>query len=95
MSLHAPLGYVIPDETARVARAAVPNGNPSMCVRDALGPIAPNAECADHFPRDGAPAKAPAQLALITVMPVAEGLADHQAADAVRSNALTPASTPR
>jgi len=59
MSLHAPLGYVIPDETARGARAAVPDGNPAMRVRDALGPIAPNAECADRFPRDGAPAKSP------------------------------------
>jgi len=55
-----------------------------MRMRDALGLISPNAECADRFPRDGAPAKAPAQLALITVMPVAEGLADRQAADAVR-----------
>ena len=39
MSLQAPLGYVIPDETVRVARAAFPKGNPYMRVRDALGPI--------------------------------------------------------
>ncbi len=62
MSLPAPLGSVIPDEPARVARAAVPNGNPAMRVRDVPGPIAPNAECADRFPRDGAPAKAPLRL---------------------------------
>ena len=84
MSLHAPLGSVIPDEPARVARAAVPNGNPAMRVRGVLGPIYSNAEGADRFPRDGAPAKAPAPLALITVMQVAEGRADRQAADAVR-----------
>ena len=39
MSLHAPLGSVIPGEPARVARAVVPNGNPVMRVRAALGPI--------------------------------------------------------
>lgn len=84
MSLHAPLGYVIPVETVRVARAAFPKGNPYMRVRDALGPIYTNPEFADLFPKDGAPAEAPAQLALITVMQFAEGLADRQAADAVR-----------
>ena len=84
MSLQAPLGYVIPDETVRVARAAFPKGNPYMRVRDALGPIYTNPEFADLFPKDGAPAEAPAQLALITVMQFAEGLADRQAADAVR-----------
>jgi len=84
MSLQAPLGYVIPDETVRVARAAFPKGNPYMRVRDALGPIYTNPEFADLFPKDGAPAEAPAQLALISVMQFAEGLADPQAAEAVR-----------
>lgn len=84
MSLDAPLGYVIPDETARVARAAFPKGNRYILMRDALGPIFTNPEFADLFPKDGAPAEAPAQLALITVMQFAEGLADRQAADAVR-----------
>jgi transposase len=85
MSLHAPLGYFIPDETARVARAAFPKGNPSMRMHDALGPLFINAEFKDLFPTTGTPALAPAQLALITVMQFAEGLSDRQAADAVRA----------
>lgn len=84
MSLNAPLWYIIPEETARVARAAFPKGNPYMLIRDTLGPIYTNPEFADLFPKDGAPAQAPAQLALITVMQFAEGLSDRQTADAVR-----------
>src|SRR5829696_3667260 len=85
MSLDAPLAYIIPDETARVARAAFPKGNPYMRVRDTLGPIYTNPDFADLFPKHAAPAEAPAQLALVTVMQFAEGLADRQAADAVRA----------
>ncbi len=85
MSLRAPVGYCIPDETARVAHAAFPKGNPYMRMRDTLGPIYINPEFAHLFPKTGQPAEAPAQLALITVMQFAEGLSDSQAADAVRS----------
>jgi transposase len=85
MSLHAPLFYVVPEQTALVARAAFPKGNPAMRVRDALGPIYTNPEFAALFPNDGRPATAPAQLALITILQFAEGLSDEQAADAVRS----------
>ena len=45
-ALYAPLAYSIPDETARVARAAFPKGNPYLRVRDALGPIYTNPEFA-------------------------------------------------
>ncbi|MBP1466265.1 IS1182 family transposase [Candidatus Chloroploca sp. M-50] len=85
MSLHAPLFSCIPNETARVAHAAFPKGNPSMRMRDTLGPISANRDVADLFPRDGAPAQAPAHLALISVMQFAENLSDRQAADAVRA----------
>jgi transposase len=85
MSLNAPLFNLIPDETARVARAAFPKGNPYMRMRDALGPIYTNPDFADLFPKAGAPAQAPAHLALITVMQFAENLSDRQAADAVRA----------
>ena len=85
MSLRAPVAYVIPDETARVAQAAFPKGNPYLRMRDTLGPIYTNPEFAALFPKDGQPAEAPAQLALVTIMQFAEGLSDHQAADAVRS----------
>jgi len=85
MSLRAPLVYCIPDETARVARAAFPNGNPYLRMRDALGPIYSNPEFAALYPTTGQPAEAPAQLALVTIMQFAEGLSDRQAADAVRA----------
>jgi transposase len=58
MSLHAPLFYAIPEQTAEVARAAFPKGNPYMRMRDALGPIYPNPEFAPLFSKEGQPAEA-------------------------------------
>jgi len=84
MSLRAPLFSLIPEETVRVAQAAFPNGNVYMRMRDELGLIYDNALFADLFPHDGQPAQSPAQLALVTIMQFAEGLADRPAADAVR-----------
>ena len=84
MSLRAPLVYCLPEDTARVARAAFPKGNTYMHVFDALGPIDTNPQFADLFPKAGQPAIAPAQLALATIFQLAEGLSDRQAADAVR-----------
>jgi transposase len=85
MSLRAPIVYCIPEETARVAHAAFPKGNPYLRMRDTLGPIYINPEFAALFPNNGQPAEAPAHLALVTVMQFAEGLSDRQAADAVRA----------
>jgi len=85
MSMHAPLCYAIPEQTAQIAHAAFPKGNPYMRMRDALGPIYTNPEFASLFSTQGQPALAPAHLALITIMQFAEGLADEQAADAVRA----------
>jgi len=84
MSLHAPLFYVIPEQTEQIAQAAFPKGNPYMAMRDAMGPIYTNPDFAHLFPKDGQPAEAPANLALATVMQFAEGLSDEQAATAVR-----------
>ncbi len=85
MSLRAPLMYCIPDETARVARAAFPKGNPYMRMYDELGPIYSNPLFAHLFPNNGQPAQDPARLALVLIMAFGEGLSDRQAADAVRS----------
>src|SRR5512133_3815576 len=85
MSLHPPPDDVIPEQTIQVARAAFPKGNSYMRMRDALGLISMNPPCAPLFSHTGRPAEAPAQLALITMMPCAEGLSDAQAADAVRA----------
>jgi Sulfatase len=76
---------VIPAQTIEVARAAFPKGNPSIRMRDALGPIDTNPAFAALVSHTCRSAEAPAQLALITVMPCAEGLSDVQAADAVRA----------
>jgi transposase len=85
MSLHPqPLGSV-PEETARVAQAAFPRGHPSMRMRDEFGPIFTDTAFAPLFATRGRPAEAPWRLALVTLMPYAEGLSDRQAAQAVRS----------
>jgi len=74
----------VPEETARVARAAYPKGNPYMQMRDELGTIYEDEQFADLFPERGQPAESPWRLGLVTVMQFAEGLTDRQAADAVR-----------
>ena len=84
MSLNAPLGYAVPEETARVAQAAFPKGTRYMKMRDVFGPIYSNAAFAHLFPRHGQPAEDPARLALVLIMQFADGLSDEQAADAVR-----------
>jgi transposase len=85
VSLHPePIGPV-PEETARVARAAFAKGNPYLSLRDELGLFYTDAQFADLFPTRGQPAEAPWRLALIVVLQFAENLTDRQAADAVRS----------
>ena len=74
----------IPEETARVARAANPKGNVYMSMRDELGSIYQDQMFAALFPRRGQPAEAPWRLALATVMQYMEGLSDRQTAEAVR-----------
>jgi transposase len=81
MSLRAPVIYCLPEDTARVARAAFPKGNAYLRVFDALGPIYTNPQFANLFPTAGQPAVAPAQLALATIFQFAEGLSDRQAVD--------------
>lgn len=80
----APIGPV-PDETARVARAAFPKGSRYLQMRDALGAIFADADFAALYPTRGRPVEAPWRLALVTVMQFAEGLSDRQAAEAVRA----------
>lgn len=79
-----PIGPV-PDDTARVARAAFPKGNVYMQMRDVLGAIYNDTLFLPLFAIRGRPAEPPWRLALITVMQFAEGLSDRQAAEAVRA----------
>ena len=84
MSLRpSPIGPV-PEETARVARAAFPRGSAWMRLRDELGPMYDDAAFAALFSQRGRPAEAPWRLALVSVMQFAERLSDRKAADAVR-----------
>ena len=84
MSLKPQAVCPVPQETARVARAAYPKGNLYMQMRDVLGSIYTDEDFVDLFPKEGQPAEAPWRLALITVLQFLENLSDRQAADAVR-----------
>lgn len=84
MSLLPQIVYEIPEETARVARAAFPKSNPYLRLADHLGVIYQDGDFAALFPFTGQPALAPVRLALTTILQFAEGLSDRQAADAVR-----------
>ena len=85
MCLHPRSVDPVPEETARVAKAAFPKGTTYMTMRDELGAIFDEEDFAHLFPRRGQPAMAPWRLALVTIMQFAEGLSDRQTADAVRA----------
>jgi transposase len=74
----------IPEDTARVARAAFPTGNPYMRMRDDLGVFYRDEVFAALFAVRGQPAASPWRVALVLVLQYAEGLSDEQAATAVR-----------
>ncbi len=84
MSLQPSPIAAVPEETARVARAAFPKGNRYLEIRDVLGTIYTDEMFADLFSHRGQPTEAPWRLALVTVFQFLEGLSDRQAADAVR-----------
>jgi transposase len=85
MSLHPHVIAPVPEETARVARAAFPKGHPYLTFRDALGTVFQDEDFATVFPMNGQPGLPPWRLALVTIMQFRENLADRQAAEAVRA----------
>jgi transposase len=85
MSMHPHPIPEIPEETVRVAREILPQGNVYMQMRDEFGFFYRDEDFRDLFPACGQPAEAPWFLALVTLMQFAEGLTDRQAADAVRT----------
>jgi transposase len=85
MSLHPHIITPVPEDTARVARAAFPKGHPYLTCRDALGTIFQDEDFAALFPAWGQPGLPPWRLALVTLMQFRENLADRQAAEAVRA----------
>jgi hypothetical protein len=67
MSLQPQTWYLVPEETARVARAAFPKGNPYLRMYEELGVIYTDQQFAALFPQRGQPATSPVRLALATM----------------------------
>jgi transposase len=85
MSLKPHVIQPVPEETARVARAAFPHGSPYLTFRDALGTIFQDEDFAALFPASGQPGLPAWRLALVTILQFREQLSDRQAAEAVRA----------
>ncbi|MFJ8543964.1 IS1182 family transposase [Streptomyces sp. NPDC093586] len=85
MSLRPVAPREVPEETARVAKAAFPKGSLAIRVRDELGPLFTDDQFTDLFPSRGKPAWSPGRLAVVLVLQFVEGLTDRQAAEAVRA----------
>jgi hypothetical protein len=66
----------VPEETARIARAAYPKGNSYVQLRDTFGSIYQDEQFAELYPQRGQPAEAPWRLALVSVLQFREGLSD-------------------
>jgi len=85
MSLQPKPSYIVPEETARITRAAFHQGNLCTRIYDALGTIFQDIDFAALFPPQGQPAEVPVRLALATILQFLEGISDRAAANAVRS----------
>ncbi len=85
MSLHPQSEYVVPAETAKVARAIFPKGNLGITMADRLSSFLCDQDFSALFSSQGQPGASPLRLALVTILQYIEGLTDRQAADAVRS----------
>ena len=83
MSMHPQPVGTVPQDTARVAKAAFPKGNLNTHMRDVLGTIYDDEDFSELFEVRGRPAIAPWRLALVTLMQFSEGLSDRQAAEAL------------
>ena len=73
----------IPEDTVRIATAAIPKGNKYLQLRTFLGTIFRDEQFAALFSTRGQPAETPWRLALVTIMQFAECLSDRAAAEAV------------
>ena len=85
MSLQLQTVPPVPEETARIARAAFPKGNFYLQLRDEIGVLLQDTDFSKLFPTRGQPAYAPWRLALITIFQFIGNLSDRSASDAVRT----------
>jgi transposase len=74
----------VPPDTARVARAAFPQGSRYLRVADELETRLTDATCRARFPPHGPPARPPWPLARVTMLQCAAGRSDRQAVPAGR-----------
>lgn len=85
MSLIAEPIMEIPEETVRVAQAALPKGNIYLRMREQLGTFYTDDQFKPLFSRVGQPGYSPWRLGLVLIMQFLEDLSDRQAAEAVRT----------
>lgn len=75
----------VPEETARIARAAFPHSNIYILLREEIGILFADEDFARLFSIRGQPAETPWRLAMVTLFQFIESLSDRQAAESVRS----------
>ena len=85
MSLQPTSIESVPEETARVAKAALASGHPYLTLRDELGTVCQDEDFTALFPACCQPGLPPWRHALVTMMQFRENLSDRQAAEAVRA----------
>src|SRR5512144_115281 len=85
MALKPDLIQPVPEQTARIARAAFRRGNPLLTLRDELGTVFSDEDFTDLFSKLGQPGLPPWRLAPVTLLQFRENLADRPAAEAVRA----------
>ena len=86
MSLQPQAFPPLPVETAQLAqRIFRRRGNLYLTIGDQIGPLFADADFADLYAADGAPAVSPNLLALVVIFQRQEDLADQAMADAVRA----------
>ena len=68
MSLQLRSSYTVPEETARVTRAAFPKGKAYLRLHEELGALYTDEMCSRLFPSQGQPAESPARSAFGVVV---------------------------
>jgi transposase len=74
----------VPEETARIVQAVLPERHPYRILREKLGILYRDEAFADLYRWHGPAAESPGRLGLVLILAFAEGLTDEQAANAVR-----------
>lgn len=85
MSMKPTIVYIVPEETAKVAKAVFRKGNIYMKIYEELGNIYKDEEFKELFSKEGQPGLSPMRVILVIIMQYIEGLSDRQAAEAVRA----------